>query len=109
MWKCKDVIDEQEYRVGLKAGKDGSRRFHLLDANTTFGEFDFVTPIVDDKELLRFRRYEEIISRYGTVSGVEIVVDAHGMWLTAHEADQLEDDVLDIDWHRGIAPAFAPK
>ena len=109
MWKRADVIDGNEYRVGLKAGEDGSRRFHLLDSAAPLDGYDFVTPIVDDHELLRWRRYEEIISRYGTEGGTEIVVDAHALWLTAHEADQLEDDVSEIEWYRGIAPAFAPK
>ena len=109
MWKRKDVIDGYVYRVGLKADVDGSRKFHLLDADAALEAFDFVTPIVDDHELLRSRRYEEIILRYGIDSGAEIVVDAHGLWLTVQEADQLEDDVHEIEWYRGIAPAFAPK
>jgi hypothetical protein len=109
MWKRSDVIEGHDYRVGLMATEDGSRKFHLLDSDATWDGYDFVTPVVDDHELLRWRRFEEIISRYGTEGGTEIVVDAHGLWLTAHEVDQLEDDVSEIQWYRGIAPAFAPK
>jgi hypothetical protein len=109
MWKRADVIDGQEYRVGLMAGEDGSRLFHLIRAEAPLDGLDFVTPIVDDHELLRWRRYEEIISRYGIEDGARVVVDAHGLWLTAHEVNQLEEEVSEIEWYRGIAPAFAPK
>ena len=81
MWKRADVIDGHEYRVGLKASEDGSRQFHLLDSDAPLDGYDFVTPIVDDHELLRWRRYEGIMSRYGTEGGTDIVVDAHGLWL----------------------------
>lgn len=109
MWKRTDVIEGSVYRVGLKAGLDGSRHFNLLAANAPHEGYDFVTPIVDDHELLRWRRLEEIVSRYGTEDGTEIVVDAHGLWLTAHEIVQLNGDASDIEWQRGIPPAFAPK
>ena len=109
MWERTDVISGRAYRVGLKAGEDGSRRFHLLDSEQAHDEYDFVTPIVDDHEILWWGRYGEIIARYGVEDGTEIVVDAHGLWLTGHEIEQLEDDVAEIEWYRGIAPAFAPK
>ena len=109
MWKRSDVIDGLLYRVGLKAGEDGSRQFHLLNAEAPINDYDFVTPVIDDHDLLRWRRYEEIVSRFGIEGGSEIVVDPHGLWLTAHEVDQLETDSAEIEWHRGFAPALAPR
>ncbi|MBK1856581.1 hypothetical protein JO972_16545 [Verrucomicrobiaceae bacterium 5K15] len=109
MWKLNDIQDGESYRVALKVAPTGSRIFELIPSSCEYNDYDFVTPVIDDHTLLRSRNYERIVTECGIEGDTDIFVDAHGIWMTASEIDQLDSDVEDIQWYKGVAPFFAPK
>ncbi|MGJ8696465.1 MAG: hypothetical protein ACSHYF_09115 [Verrucomicrobiaceae bacterium] len=112
MWKGVEVVEGERYRVGLKSSSDGQRTTALVRDGDDETEFDFVTEIVEDFEALQNRNLRKILDATPLNDGSNVWLDAHNIWFTSAEMDQLEEsdhDFSAVDWHRGIPPQLAPK
>lgn len=112
MWRRDDVQLGKKYRVGLIAGLDGSRLSCLLEEAAPTDHCDFITPVIDDVELLKSRHLEAIIKQHGVLGGTRIVIDAHAIWFTEVEYQSLFDAPMTgrpVPWFKGIEPNRPPK
>jgi len=112
MWKRIDVIEGERYRVGLKSSSEGHRTTSLVRDGDDVSDLDFVTDFVEDFEALQNRNLRRILEVTPLSDGSYAWVDAHNVWFTSSEMDQLEQNNHDfgsVSWHLGIPPKLAPK
>jgi hypothetical protein len=112
MWKRVEVVEGVRYRIGFRSSSDGQRTTALVRDGEDTLEFDFVTEIVEDLEALQNRNLRKILETTPLSDGSHVWLDAHNVWFTSAEMDQLEENDHDcsaVDWHRGIPPQLAPK
>lgn len=108
-WNRSDVDRSKGYQVALCQLASGSRYFVLHEK----GGLDlpvgccFLTGLVPTDLLLR-RDFEAISTAVPLASGDRFYVDAHGVWLTRQEEEAWEAGI-EVPWHNGIRPRFAPK
>ena len=111
IWSVSDVDERAEYRLGLCQSDFGKRHFVLLKEGAARDPAAlFITEKVSH-ELLIKRNLIRISKEIRLANGDQFYVDAHGMWLTKFESDQLIRGVepWNIEWETPSKPIMASK
>ena len=110
MWLLSDLNADKVYCLGLCQDLDGTRFFQLAPLHER--ECYVNDPRVFNwtrtvpMELLRKRNLSAIAQEVSLESGQKFFVDAHGVWLTEKEFEQLKQGIgfEEVKWSTGTGP-----
>lgn len=117
IWRASDVNASGSYRLHLCESSEGSRFFKLIQIDSSDDEqsddvIHISEPIPQDvNEALKRGDLLMISETVSLDNGQPFFVDAHGVWLTMSEVNEMEADVdfNDIHWATGKIPIFPQK
>ena len=118
MWKASDVNENEEYRLHFCESIDGDRFIRLMNINSECSgklqdDVVFISaPISKSENYALKRRNLLTLSKIVKLEdGQPFFVDAHGIWLTKLEADEMDDNVNfnKIHWATGRIPKFPTR
>lgn len=114
IWRASDVIEGEQYKVELCQSESGKRSLRLkpLQADVTDSQdwvVVFVSQVVPN-DLLRRGDIISISEQVPLENGRPFFMDAHGIWLSEGESEQIDAGVslVEIKWDTQTPPKFAP-
>lgn len=114
IWSLSQLRENVDYQLELCQSAEGYRYYRLVEASavsaTSGGDAVFVTKTVPHA-LLTKRSLGAIAREIQLKSGDPYFVDAHGMWLTKAEWEQLVAGrpFSSVEWCTSREPIFAPR
>ena len=114
IWKRADVDENKRYVLILFENSQGVRDFALTEIGCATDVFHknedsvFLTKEIPH-ELALSGNLLAISQKVTLESGEPFYFDAHGIWLTKDEREDIIQGRAKIRWVRGRVPAFAPK
>jgi hypothetical protein len=115
IWRSSDVSRNSQYKLHLCQSNDGKRFFRLIevesDADKNPQDDVFLVSQVVPNHLLEKRDVQLISESVVLSNGRSFFVDAHGVWLTETEAQEIDLGVTfeKIKWITDSVPKFASR
>ena len=114
IWRVSDVIEGEQYKVELCQSANGRRLLRLkpvCDETTDAPDLTvvYVSQVVPN-DLLRRGDIISISEQVLLENGRPFFMDAHGIWLSESESEQIDAGVSlsQIRWVTKVPPKFAP-
>lgn len=112
IWSISDTNKEKRYCLYLCQSEEGNRYFQLAETESHFiPENAFAKTKTIDNEILMKRNLITISKNFTLTNNENFYVDPHGMWITQHESDQLNNgvDFFEVKWDTESAPNMASR
>lgn len=117
IWRASDVNVNGRYRLHLCESSEGNRFFKLIQIDSNEDEQSddviYISELIPQNvnEALRRGDLLMISEIVPLENGQPFFVDAHGVWLTMSEVNEMDANVdfNDIHWATGKMPIFPQK